>query len=152
MTKILLLVITVFVFLLLVFRLIFKAVTEYFKRNVSKEISRKFNSSEIRMIALNTNFLGIESKGAAQIRGNGSLVLTNEKLYFRMWVPKKEIEIPLYSVQSVGTVKSHLGKNIFRPLLKVTFINSEGTRDSAAWLVSDLDRWLVFLKPYEKTQ
>ena len=36
---------------------------------------------------------------------------------------------------------SHLGKSIFRPLLRVRFVDELGNPDSVAWFVRDLPAW-----------
>jgi hypothetical protein len=36
-----------------------------------------------------------------------------------MWIPKKEIKIPIDKMEKIEEVKSFLGKSKFRPLLKI---------------------------------
>lgn len=85
------------------------------------------------------NFFGQESKGVLQTRGNGTLVLTDTELYFEKFIPRQEIHIPLSTIQRIETAKSHLGKTVFRPLLKVVYQNEAGQPDSIAWLVPDVE-------------
>lgn len=110
-----------------------------------KEILAKFEGQEIRKKAHSANFFGQESKGRGQWRGNGVLILTTEELFFEMWLPKRILRIPLSSIQKIETVKAHLGKTRFKPLLKVVFTNEAGEQDSGAWLVRDLQDWIVTL-------
>ena len=61
-----------------------------------------------------------------------------------MWVkPRTIIEIPIKSIKKIETVKSHLYKSRFNPLLKVIFTNDRGEIDSVAWMVGKnrLDEW-----------
>jgi hypothetical protein len=88
----------------------------------------------------NASSFGQASKGAKQIRGNGALILTREAIRFLMAVPRNEIEIPLSRVTSVSLPKSHLGKTVFKPLLRVEFESLEG-RDSIAWAVREPSKW-----------
>lgn len=81
------------------------------------------------------NSLGQTSKGVAQLRGNGGLVLTADALHF-FGIGRDDLVIPLRDITSVETTKSHLGKSIFRPLLKVNFAD-----DSIAFYVADLVGW-----------
>lgn len=90
------------------------------------------------LIISNASFYGQESKGVAQMRGNGILVLTGSELYFEMLVPQREFRIPLASIQALETPSSYLGKTNFRPLLKVVFRNESGQTDSMGWLVPDV--------------
>jgi len=88
------------------------------------------------------SFFGQESRGATQMRGNGTLILTDTDLIFEMWVPNREFRIALRSIQSIENPTSFLGKSRFTPLLKVVYINDQGTADSMAWQVTDLSNWM----------
>ncbi|MBN1801594.1 MAG: hypothetical protein JW891_08830 [Candidatus Lokiarchaeota archaeon] len=89
------------------------------------------------------NFFGQESKGVAQIRGNGNLILYKNELFFKQWLPKKIISIPLKKIKSVDTTSFHIYRYTGRPLLKVVFENEKGQNDSVAWIVGMLDRWIT---------
>ena len=121
-------------------------VARLFKKRI-EEIVAKFQENEILKQSESANYFGLESKGVRQIRGNGVLILTQKKLYFEMWVkPKTIVEVPVSSIQKIESVKSHLGKNKFQKLLKVSFINEKGNLDSVAWLVRGLEEWMQFLE------
>jgi hypothetical protein len=90
--------------------------------------------------------LGLESRGPAQVRGTGRLVLTGDELRFRMWAPDRETRIPLAAVSDVGTEKSWLGKWVGRRLLRVRWRDANGTEDAMAWEVRDLEGWLAALR------
>jgi len=96
--------------------------------------------------SMGVNFFGQESIGSAQIRGNGTLILHENALYFKRWAPKKEFIIPISKIEAIETPRSHLGKHITRPLLKVVFINESGQYDSIAWWVRKLDKWILALE------
>lgn len=126
------------------FFFIFLFLATLFIRNIKKRIretEKEFSRASIFIIEKSVNFFGQESLGLKQIRGNGVLLLTKEELYFRMWVPQRELKIPLHSIIEVKTTKKHLGKTKLKPLLKVVFKNKKGRRDSCAWLVSDITKW-----------
>lgn len=107
-----------------------------------KEVLSKFNEEEILEISFQPNFYGLASKKSRQIRGNGILILTKEKLFFAMYYPSKEVNIPLKSIMEIKTPKSFLGKTRFRKILEVVFINDEGKTDSAVWELRNLDNWI----------
>ena len=88
--------------------------------------------------------LGLESRGPKQVRGNGRLVLTNDELRFRMFVPDRETRIPLAAVTSVGSERTWLGKWVGRRLLRVRWTTADGD-DAMAWEVRDLDGWIAAL-------
>jgi hypothetical protein len=58
-----------------------------------------------------------------------------------MWIPKKEIKIPIDKMEKIEEVKSFLGKSKFRPLLKIGYIDENGQKNSAAWMVKNLQKW-----------
>jgi len=118
-----------------------RLLTRHLARNAIAEVRRKFDAASFKLVCPNANFLGIQSSGLKQLRGNGTLVLLSDKIYFLMWVPRRECEIPLGSITRVEIAKSHLGKSFFRPLVKVHFTNSNGDSDSAAWLTDDAEKW-----------
>ncbi len=87
------------------------------------------------------NFLGILSKGYAQVRGNGVLALTDRGIHFRMFLPRRHLFVPLPSVCGVSRQRSFLGKTRGRELLRVDFSGEWGSRDACAWQVPSLDWW-----------
>ena len=91
------------------------------------------------------NSFGVESAGKWQVRGNGCLALTEHELLFAQWVPNRLVRIPRKSIVEVTTARSHLGKTMFRDLLKVVWTTDLGTQDSIALWVKDLDDWLEAL-------
>jgi hypothetical protein len=93
----------------------------------------------------NARGLGLESRGARQVRGNGWLVLTPDELRFRQWVPDRETCIPLAGVTAVATPRWWLGKSVGSRLLCVRWRDADGTEDAMAWQVRDLDGWLAAL-------
>jgi hypothetical protein len=88
------------------------------------------------------SFFGQESRGVTQMRGNGTLILTDSDLIFEMWLPNREFRIPLRSIQAIENPASFLGKSRFTPLLKVVYTNDQGGMDSMAWQVPDLSGWM----------
>lgn len=98
-------------------------------------------------------FFGQKSKGLAQIRGNGALVLTSDELVFRMLYPRKEMRVPLTQISRVSTPKSFLGKPSLRRLLCVHFDPNaesnaavqtpEDSEDCMAWEVRDIENWII---------
>lgn len=110
------------------------------RRRMRRVVAGRFHRGAIRRQSLTANCFGIESLGRAQVRGNGALVLTGDELYFRMAVPSREIIIPLERITTVSLVRSHLGKTIFRPLLKVDYVTDNGP-DAVAWAVREPERW-----------
>ena len=93
----------------------------------------------------NVQGLGLESRGKGQVRGNGWLVLTDDELRFRQWVPNRETRIPRAAITAVETDRWWLGKSVGRKLLVVRWQTPEGGADAMAWNVRDLEGWLAAL-------
>lgn len=114
-------------------------------RNVArqKEAQAQQRYPNARQIDRTASFFGQESRGAAQMRGNGTLILTDTTLIFEMWMPNRTFTIPLQSIQTIENPTSFLGKTRFTPLLKVVYRNDQGATDSMAWQVVDLNGWMA---------
>ena len=103
----------------------------------TQAVQDRYAGRTIHHLDSGANFFGQQSLGVSQVRGNGTLALTDGELYFLRWAPQKEFIVPLRDIESVEIVKSFLGKSKFRPLLKINFRNAEGASDAMAWLVAD---------------
>lgn len=86
------------------------------------------------------NCLGLRSRGPTQLRGNGVLVLTRDRLAFAPLFRRDPILVELARIRSVGTTRSHLGKSIGRELLSVEYDDEQ-----VVWFVRDLPHWLASL-------
>ena len=115
------------------------------KKRSQAVIDERFDKSDVVLADPMANFFGQQSKGLAQVRGNGALVLTKEKLWFRMVVPEKELEIPLACITMVKSDVWFLKKTKGRPLLIVEYDRGWGP-DAGGWLVRDLESWMEALK------
>ena len=111
------------------------------RKAVASAVRSELGESEIVAIDESANCFGLESKGATQIRGNGCLAATRDEILFVMWIPRREIRIPRAWITSVDQAKSHLGKTMGRPLLKVSYTTDQGQPESVAWFVRDLPAW-----------
>jgi hypothetical protein len=112
-------------------------------RRLRAEVEAEVGESGRR--TANARGLGLESRGASQVRGNGWLVVTDDELRFRQWVPDRETRIPLAAVTEVTTKRWWLGKSVGSKLLVVRWRTPEGGEDAMAWQVPELDEWLAAL-------
>jgi hypothetical protein len=92
------------------------------------------------------NFFGRQSRGYAQVRGNGLLALTDRGIHFRMFLPRRYLFIPLEDVGSVSVAGSFLGKSRGRKILRVDFRTSGGGDDACGWLVPSPGWWVEALR------
>jgi hypothetical protein len=111
-------------------------------------VAAQIPADAILMVDWFANNFGVQSQGVAQLRGNGALVLTNAALHFFMFVPQRELKIPLAAITAVSSARSHLGKTVGRELLAVDFTNEAGATDRVAWLVRELDAWQLRLSEH----
>ncbi|MFN2341445.1 MAG: hypothetical protein ABR547_09275 [Halanaerobium sp.] len=116
------------------------------KRKRAEELFTNYHKDRIIYFSKEVNFFGQQSAGRAQLRGNGSLLLTPDELHFLRWIPKKNIVIPLDEIENIERVSSFLGKRKKRELLKVEFNNHQGEKDSAAWLLDNMHAWEQVIK------
>jgi hypothetical protein len=115
------------------------------KRETATSLRKRYGAA-IVLIDEAANCFGIESRGVAQVRGNGCLVATSDEVCFAMWVPRREMVIQRTDVVAVEASRSHLGKSKGTRLLKVVYTTAAG-RDSVAWAIRDLDTWVRELSP-----
>lgn len=115
-----------------------------FKRRILRrinEILNQFERNDIEFVSEDVNFFGIQSRKKRQVRGNGTLILTKNLLFFEMWWPKRQFSIEIKQIEGLEIVKSFLGKTRFKPLLKVKFLDVSGIQNSMAFLVPNLEEW-----------
>lgn len=115
------------------------------RRAIAAAVRARLGEGNVVAAEGSANFFGVESKGKAQIRGNGHLAASPDEILFVMWFPRRELSIPRHRVTGVERTRSHLGKTVGRELLRVRFTNDAGEADSAAWLVRDLAAWEAVL-------
>jgi hypothetical protein len=117
-----------------------KLVYHLMKGPLEARIAAHYGPDEILMKELKANSFGLESAGVWQVRGNGGLVLTAECLHFFMFLPKRDLRVPLDAITDLMFTKSHLGKATIYDLLKVQF-SVEEKSDSIAWYLADPTAW-----------
>ena len=85
--------------------------------------------------------LGRESQRGDQVRGTGTLVLTEAEVAFAQWRPDHLVRIPRPGIVEVDTTRSHLDKTMNHDLLRIRWATPDG-EDTVAFFVRDLDPWL----------
>jgi hypothetical protein len=116
--------------------------SQHLFKNRADEAMAQFQDRKIIHTDNFANYFGLESQGIKQIRGNGILILTEKELYFELYLPKKTITIPTNQILRIETPRSHLGKSKFKKLLKIIFTNQNQEKDSIAWIVKQLPKWI----------
>ncbi len=106
-----------------------------------RAIAERFPATEVLLAETLAQSYGQQSLGVIQARGSGALALTSNEIYFLLYVPERELRIPLPSVKAVSIVRSHLGKSGGVDLLHVLFTTSDGGEDAIAWRLPKPDAW-----------
>lgn len=131
----------IFVTIVLVLAAVFIFIFLLTRKNLEKEVMKRFSRDEIVGASTGANFMGVESQGGRQLRGNGALVLTQEKLWFMRVFPAKEYSIPLDAVEQVSLPRSFAGKTKGVRLLCVRYSTGVRGQDQMAWAVKNPEGW-----------
>lgn len=110
------------------------------RKKLTRAITERFEQGAILGATTRANFFGLKSKGGAQARGNGALVLTKDSVFFIRAVPQKEFEIPIASILEVSMPMAFNGRSVARPLLCLRYRRDSG-EDAIAWSLKDSGKW-----------
>lgn len=110
-----------------------------------EEIKQRYPAHELRMIAPAAALIGRKGPDGAKLGGNGSLVLTRTELAFMLWLPKREIVIPLHRIRRAEAADSFAGKPSFRPLLKVVYRGEADAEEELAFYAPEIESWVKAL-------
>ncbi|MDP8255550.1 MAG: hypothetical protein P9M14_07375 [Candidatus Alcyoniella australis] len=124
---------------------VIKSIAGFVKLSMAARIAQKFQQQEVLMHDVQANFIGLESKGEQQTRGNGALLLTERELWFLRAKPKLELSIPMNNIKDFGLKKYHAGTSLGVPLLYVHFITETG-EETVAWSVRKAEDWINSLE------
>lgn len=117
-----------------------KLVFYLMRRPLERRISAVYAMEQILLEDFQANSFGLESAGVVQLRGNGALVLTATHVHFFMFLPARDVRVPIDAITRVTFANTHLGKATIYDLLKVEF-TAEDKQDSIAWYVTDPVPW-----------
>ncbi len=133
------LVVSLLIGLTIVFGVVFGVVYVMLRRAAQRSQNAASQQyPDARIIDAGALFFGQQYHGAAQLRGNGTLIVTDSDIIFQQWVTNRELRIPLTAIQSIENPTSFLGKWQGVPLLKINFLEDNGQADAMAWRVRDL--------------
>lgn len=90
------------------------------------------------------NFFGQASQGKTQVRGLGTMLLTQTELVFVQLMPARELRVSRDSITSTRVTRHFLGKTQGRDLLVVMW-EVNGMGDAAAFDTPDVSDWIARL-------
>lgn len=87
--------------------------------------------------------MGLESGGAARLRGTGHLAVTEDEIVFVLVAPRRTLRIARDAVVQVDTTRTHAGRASGRPFLRIRFTDETGVADAVAFDVprGSLEAW-----------
>ena len=101
---------------------------------LERRVNRRFEASQIiAKEVFSANLQYQKSLGPNQVQGNGALVLTPDVLWFTLFLPDKEIEMPVQNIRAVLVHTQHRRP----PLLVVSFVDE----DQVIFLSKDPQSW-----------
>lgn len=92
------------------------------------------------------NFFGQASEGTAQVRGLGTLLLTDAEVVFVQLMPARELRVNRSSITSCRVTRHFLGKTQGRDLLVVMW-ETNGMGDAAAFDTPNISDWTSRIDP-----
>jgi hypothetical protein len=95
--------------------------------------------------------MGMSTLGPGQLRGTGTLVLTDGEVAFAQWRPDRLVRIPRAAIIEVDTTRTHLGKTMKQDLLRIRWNDETAGEDTIALFVRELDPWLADLGGTRRT-
>ena len=88
------------------------------------------------------NFFGQKSRGKSQIRGNGFFALTDEEIFFELFVAKRVFRIYYSNILEMKIQRWFLGKSMERDLLVIRYLNEKKEEDEIGFLLKDPRLWM----------
>jgi hypothetical protein len=114
------------------------------KRNqneIAAMISERYPRNRVRRRDDAAYLIAQESRGYRQSRGNGTLILTDEELFYAIALPKRTFIIPLDTVTGLERVRRMGGQGRVRKFLKIGFDGHDTSPDALGIMLNDIDAW-----------
>ena len=112
---------------------------------LEQHIHNNFNKNEILGATTRANVFGLKSLGSRQIRGNGAIILTSQKLFSIRAKPFQEHIIPIEKINEISLPTSFNGKSVFKKLLCIHY-QTNGQEEAIAWAVLNPEKWKLTIE------
>lgn len=110
--------------------------------STQRRVVRQFNGRIIRVLDARSYFYGWKRHWDMQWRGHGVLLLTPERLYFRLWQRNLDLSIPTDRIRQVLVDRAGDGRPRRHRLLQVSYRGADDQLRIATWLVREPELWL----------
>lgn len=120
------------------------------RKEYRKILSRRYGPGEIICHDNYAHYLGVEQFAGIKASGKGVLVLAQRELFFLQVLPELEICIPVKRIKRCIQTSNFRGKPMTKPVLKIDYKDENGSLNSAAWYVRDIDSFENSIKAQRK--
>lgn len=121
-----------------------KSMSRYASRKTLQRFRADFPNSNIIRMDEFVNFRGVYSRGYVQLRGNGTLALTEKELVFVMFSPKNTYRIKLEDIERVEIENSFFGY-VGRKVL-IVFFSGEGGSEAYGFVLKNENEWKIMIE------
>lgn len=107
-----------------------------------RKVQQQFNGRSIWSMDSRSYFCGLKRKWDLQWRGYGVLILTRDRLYFRLWQRNLDLSIPRECLQAATVSFERGGKLLRRKHLQVIYRSADDQLRVATWFVQKPQVWV----------
>ena len=144
-TFLIVIIVIVAAWLLLVLGL--KLMARLMRRSAVKDAEKALAGETVLISTDNASYLGADFPGPnLPPRTSGYLAITQTKLFFLPWFPRKAITLPKDTIVQVSLKASFREMTYNIPFLSVEVRGGGDTQGTMAWLVHDAGEWEAALK------
>lgn len=112
------------------------------RQQTLRRVNQQFNGVSVKALAPDAYFCGMQRHWDSQWQGNGVLMLTKERLYFRLWGKNLDLSIPLKRVEEAEIVYER-GPFFFpRKHIKVVYRGMDDHPRTAVWHTEKPQDWV----------
>lgn len=111
-----------------------------------RRVTRQFNGVPVRIFASRAYCCGMNRLWDRQWKGNGVLLLTGERLYFRLWERNLDLSIPLKRVRKAEIVYERGPFLLPRRHIKVVYQGMDDHPRTVTWHADRPLDWLQMIQ------
>ncbi len=124
-----------------------KLIARLMRKGAVKDTQKALAGETIHLITDNASYLGADFPGPnLPPRTSGVLAVTDTKLFFLPWFPRKAITLPRETIAQVNLKDSFREMAYSIPLLSIEVKRGGDAQGTMTWLVHDAGEWEAALK------
>jgi hypothetical protein len=119
-----------------------KLMARFMRKGAVKDTERALAGETVHLITDNASYLGADFPGPnLPPRTSGVLAVTDTKLFFLPWFPRKAITLPRETITRVNLKDSFREMAYSIPLLSIEVKGGGDAQGTMTWLVHDVGEW-----------